>query len=195
MHNFTFYAQSVIDLAPFIAQYRTYCNVIHILDFEMFVDEFDSAIIAQLLIDGRATQAELGEAANLSGPAAGRRLRLLEERGLIKGYEARIVFERFGFGTLVMVLIQLERQSQLVLSEFETAIGKCPSVVSCYLLSGGEDYLVILRTRDLPDFERVHRTELSELPGVARMQSLFTLREVVSRPAPPALLPRASQLR
>ena len=177
-----------------MVQCLTYYNMNQILDFEMFVDEFDAAIIAQLLIDGRATQAELGEAANLSGPAAGRRLRLLEERGLIKGYEARIDFQRFGFGTLVMVLIQLERQSQLVLAEFETAIRQCPSVVSCYLLSGGEDYLVILRTRDLPDFERVHRTELSELPGVARMQSLFTLREVVSRPAPPALLPRASAL-
>ena len=126
MHNVRIFAQSVIDLSPMCAYCRTYYNLNQIMDFKMFVDQFDSAIIAQLLIDGRATQAELGEAANLSGPAAGRRLRLLEERGLIKGYEARIDFQRFGFGTLVMVLIQLERQSQLVLSEFETAIGKCP---------------------------------------------------------------------
>jgi DNA-binding Lrp family transcriptional regulator len=154
----------------------------------MNVDGFDLALIARLLADGRATQAELGEAVNLSGPAAGRRVRVLEERGLITGYQATIDFQRFGFGTLVMVLIQLERQSQQVLTHFETAVGNCPSVVACYLLSGGEDYLVILRTRDLADFERVHRTELSELPGVARMQSLFTLREVVSRVAPPALL-------
>jgi DNA-binding Lrp family transcriptional regulator len=154
----------------------------------MNIDGFDLALIARLLADGRATQAELGEAVNLSGPAAGRRVRVLEERGLITGYQATIDFQRFGFGTLVMVLIQLERQSQQVLTDFETAVGNCPSVVACYLLSGGEDYLVILRTRDLADFERVHRTELSELPGVARMQSLFTLREVVSRVAPPALL-------
>jgi DNA-binding Lrp family transcriptional regulator len=154
----------------------------------MNIDRFDLALIARLLADGRATQAELGEAVNLSGPAAGRRVRVLEERGLITGYQATIDFQRFGFGTLVMVLIQLERQSQQVLTDFETAVGNCPSVVACYLLSGGEDYLVILRTRDLADFERVHRTELSELPGVARMQSLFTLREVVSRVAPPALL-------
>jgi DNA-binding Lrp family transcriptional regulator len=154
----------------------------------MNIDGFDLALIARLLADGRATQAELGEAVNLSGPAAGRRVRILEEQGLITGYQATVDFQRFGFGTLVMVLIQLERQSQQVLTDFETAVGRCPSVVACYLLSGGEDYLVILRTRDLADFERVHRTELSELPGVARMQSLFTLREVVSRPAPPALL-------
>jgi Lrp/AsnC family leucine-responsive transcriptional regulator len=152
------------------------------------MDSFDRAILARLLADGRATQADLGEEAHLSGPAAGRRQRQLEERGLITGYRAQIDFQRFGFGTLVMVLIQLERQSRAVLHDFEDAVGRCPSVMSCHLLSGGEDYLITLRARDLADFERIHRAELSELPGVARMQSLFSLREVVSRPAPPALL-------
>lgn len=156
----------------------------------MIPDSFDLSILSCLLKDGRATQAELGEAAHLSGPAAGRRLRLLEERGLIRGYHAKVDFEQFGFGTLVMVLIQLERQSRDVLSAFEEAVERCPSIMACYLLSGGEDYLIMLRARDLTDFERIHRTELSELPGVARMQSLFTLREVVSRPVPPALLTR-----
>lgn len=151
-------------------------------------DAFDRAILARLLKDGTATQAELGEEANLSGPAAGRRQRLLEEKGLIRGYQAQLDFSRFGFGALVMVLIQLERQSRDTLSAFEDAIARCPSVMSCHLLSGSEDYLVTLRARDLADFERIHRSELSELPGVARMQSLFSLREVVSRPAPPALL-------
>ena len=152
------------------------------------IDGFDRAILGRLLTDGRATQAELGEAAHLSGPAAGRRLRQMEEDGLIAGYEPLIDLGRFGFGALVMVLIQLERQSRAVLGDFEEAIGRCPSVVSCHLVSGGEDYLVTLRARDLADFERIHRSELSELPGVARMQSLFSLREVVKRRVPPALL-------
>jgi len=156
----------------------------------MNIDEFDLAIIARLLSDGRATQAELGEEANLSGPAAGRRLRQIEERGWITGYGARIDFQKFGFGTLVMILIQLEGQSRQVLEAFEDKVARCPSVMGCYLLSGSEDYLITLRARDLADFERIHRTELSVLPGVSRMQSLFTLREVVLRPAPPALLKR-----
>lgn len=151
------------------------------------IDQFDAVILRFLLEDGRATQAELGSKANLSGPAAGRRQRLLEERGLIEGYNARLNFDRFGFGTLVMVLIQLDKQSGSVLSDFEKAIVDCPSVISCHLLSGSEDYLVTLRVRDLTDYERVHRTELGELPGVSRMQSLFSLREVLSRPAPTAL--------
>jgi Lrp/AsnC family transcriptional regulator, leucine-responsive regulatory protein len=156
--------------------------------FQDMIDRFDRAILARLLNDGRATQAELGEAAHLSGPAAGRRQRLLEERGLIRGYQVKLDFQRFGFGTLILVMIRLERQSREMLVEFETAIGKCPSVLTCHLLSGGEDYIVSLRARDLTDFERIHREELSELPGVVRMQSLFTLREIVSRAAPPSLL-------
>lgn len=151
------------------------------------IDAFDRAILSHLLRDGGATQAELGDTARLSGPAAGRRQRLLEEKGFIRSYQAQLDFARFGYGALVMVLVQLERQSRETLSAFEEAIARCPSVISCHLLSGSEDYLVVLRTRDLVDFERVHRTELTELPGVTRMQSLFSLREVVSRPAPPAL--------
>jgi Lrp/AsnC family transcriptional regulator, leucine-responsive regulatory protein len=151
------------------------------------LDRFDRAILARVLFDGRASQAELGEAARLSGPAAGRRHRQLEERGVITGYQARVDFDRLGLGTLAMVLIQLERQSADVLNAFEAAIAACPSVVSCHLVSGGEDYLVTLRASGLADFERVHRTELAELPGVVRMQSLFALREVVNRPAPLSL--------
>lgn len=154
----------------------------------MAIDAFDRAILARLLQGGHATQAELGEAANLSGPAAGRRQRLLEQQGLIEGYTPKLNFEKFGFGTLAMVLIQLEKQSTATLERFEEAVCTSPSVLACHLLSGAEDYLLILRARDLNDFERIHRDELSKLPGVTRMQSLFSLREVLSRAAPPALL-------
>lgn len=151
------------------------------------MDSFDLAILRTLAAHGGATQQELGEAANLSGNAAGRRQRMLEERGIIAGYSANIDLERMGFGTSVLVLIQLERQSSEMLAAFEGAIARCPSVASCHLLSGGEDYVVMLRARDLKDFERIHRTELSELPGVTRMQSLFALREIVAPRVPPAL--------
>lgn len=151
------------------------------------MDRFDFAILAELVAKGRATQQELGDAAHLSGNAAGRRQRLLEDRGVITGYGAELDLEQLGFGAMILVLIQLERQSSAMLSSFEAAITRCPSVVSCHLLSGGEDYVVILRARDLHDFERIHRAELSELPGVARMQSLFSLREIVAQRVPPAL--------
>jgi DNA-binding Lrp family transcriptional regulator len=151
------------------------------------MDPFDIAILAELVGKGRATQQELGDAAHLSGNAAGRRQRLLEDRGVIAGYGAQLDLDQLGFGTMILVLIQLERQSSAMLSAFEAAIARCPSVVNCHLLSGGEDYVVMLRARDLRDFERIHRTELSELPGVVRMQSLFSLREIVAQRVPPAL--------
>lgn len=151
------------------------------------MDRFDISILAELVANGRATQQELGDTARLSGNAAGRRQRLLEERGIIARYGAQLDLEQLGFGTTILVLIQLERQSSAMLSAFEAAIVRCPSVVNCHLLSGGEDYVVMLRARDLHDFERIHRTELSELPGVVRMQSLFSLREIVAQRVPPAL--------
>lgn len=151
------------------------------------MDRFDISILAELVEKGRATQQELGDAARLSGNAAGRRQRLLEDRGVITGYGAQLDLEQLGFGTTILVLIQLERQSSAMLTAFEAAIARCPSVVNCHLLSGGEDYVVMLRARDLRDFERIHRTELSELPGVVRMQSLFSLREIVGQRVPPAL--------
>lgn len=154
----------------------------------MTIDSFDRAILGHLMNHGNATHAELGEAANLSGPAAGRRQRLLEAQGYIAGYAPRLDFEKFGFGALVMVLIQLEKQATDTLEAFEAAVCASPSVLSCHLLSGSEDYLLSLRARDLNDFERIHRDELSKLPGVTRMQSLFSLREVLARTASPAML-------
>jgi Lrp/AsnC family transcriptional regulator, leucine-responsive regulatory protein len=151
------------------------------------LDRFDRAILTELLDNGRATQAELGERAHLSGTAAARRQRLLEERGLVTGYHAAIDAQALGFGMTVQVLITLERQSDGAMSAFEEAVQGCPSVTGCHLLSGGEDYLITLWARDLADFERIHRTELSALPGVARMRSLFSLRAVVQRRVPPSL--------
>lgn len=155
----------------------------------MVLDRFDAAIIARLLECGTATHADLGEVSHLSGPAAGRRQRLLESSGYIKGYSPKLNFEKLGFGTLVMVLIQVKSKATDTFEAFEKAVLSSPSLLSCHLLSGSEDYLLSLRARDLKDFERIHREELSKLPGVSSMQSLFSLREVLSRDASPSMLP------
>jgi Lrp/AsnC family leucine-responsive transcriptional regulator len=155
---------------------------------ETELDPFDRAILRELTENGRATQAELGARARLSGTAAARRHKLLEERGLITGYHADLDRVQLGYPTTVVVRIQLESQKAEAFEAFETAVQSCPSVAQCYLLSGGEDYILVLYARDLADFERIHREELSELPGVSRMQSHFAIREAVRRPVPPALL-------
>ena len=73
------------------------------------------------------------------------------------------------------------------LKSFEAAVIDCPSVVRCFLMSGSDDYIVIVLARDIEDFERIHRTELSRLPKVARIQSSFAMREVVNRAVPPVI--------
>ena len=80
------------------------------------------------------------------------------------------------------------REGEADLAEFEAAVQQCDSVLRCWLMSGSDDYLLMLLVRDLPDFERVHKTQLSRLPHVARIQSSFALRDVVRRALPADLL-------
>jgi Lrp/AsnC family transcriptional regulator, leucine-responsive regulatory protein len=94
---------------------------------------------------------------------------------------------RFGLSTTVLVRVTLESQNEEALKSFEAAVIDCPSVVRCFLMSGSDDYIVIVMARDIEDFERIHRTELSRLPRVARIQSSFAMREVVNRAVPPVI--------
>jgi Lrp/AsnC family leucine-responsive transcriptional regulator len=148
------------------------------------LDRKDIAILAELTTNARASHSELSNRIGLSSTALARRQKTLEESGHIKGYHATLDLSRFNLGTTVLVRIALETQSDDALSKFESEVIKCPSVVRCFLMSGTDDYILIVMARDIEDFERIHRTELSRLPRVARVQSSFALREVVNRAVP-----------
>ncbi len=90
-----------------------------------------------------------------------------------------------GLGITAFVEITLERQNDDALRAFEAALARCPNVLSCHLMSGSSDYLVEMAARDLTDFEHLHATVLGHLPGVARIESKFALREVIDRPLMP----------
>jgi Lrp/AsnC family leucine-responsive transcriptional regulator len=152
------------------------------------VDRADLRLLAELSQRGRATNVEIAQAVHLSASAVARRQRALEETGVIRGYGADIDPAAFGFNTTVVVQVMLKGQSETELSEFEAAVQQCDSVLRCFLMSGSDDYLLILLVRDLIDFERVHKLQLSRLPHVARIQSSFALRDVVRRAYPVALL-------
>lgn len=154
----------------------------------MQIDRADRRLLFELSEHGRATNVEIAPAVHLSASAVARRQRALEERRVVRGYHADIDPAAFGFTTTVVVQVTLKGQSQADLSEFEAAVQQCDSVLRCWLMSGSDDYLLILLVRDLPDFERVHKTQLSRLPHVARIQSSFALREVVRRALPADLL-------
>ncbi|HZP08236.1 Lrp/AsnC family transcriptional regulator [Methyloceanibacter sp.] len=155
---------------------------------ERELDALDRAILAALLEDGRLSQVELAERIPLSATAIARRIRALEEDGVIQGYQARINRDAIGLGMTVIVHVGLNSQSEDVLKAFEAAVARAPSVVSCRLMSGEDDYLVTVMARDLADYERIHKEQLSRLPGVARLKSSFVLREVATRPLPASCL-------
>ena len=154
----------------------------------MHIDRSDRRLLLELSEHGRATAVEIAQAVHLSASAVARRQRALEERGVVRGYHADVDPGAFGFTTTVVVQVTLKGQSEADLAEFEAAVQQCDSVLRCWLMSGSDDYLLMLLVRDLPDFERVHKTQLSRLPHVARIQSSFALREVVRRALPGDLL-------
>jgi DNA-binding Lrp family transcriptional regulator len=151
------------------------------------LDRIDATLLLALATNARASQVELAGRVGLSSTAIARRQRSLEALGIIQGYHAVLALDRLGLATTVLVRITLESQSEEALGAFEAAVARCPSVLRCWLMSGRDDYIVTVVARDIEDYERIHRTELSRLPRVARIESSFALREVVSRLVPPAV--------
>ncbi|HKU95024.1 MAG TPA: Lrp/AsnC family transcriptional regulator [Vineibacter sp.] len=156
----------------------------------MSFDRIDIALLAALTRNARASHVDLAEQVGLSSTACARRLKLLEENGLINGYHATLGLKQLGFSTTVIVRITLDSQSEEALDAFEKAVARCPSVVQCHLMSGDDDYLLTVLARDIEDFEHIHKGQLSTLPRVARIHSSFAIREVINRPVPPTALER-----
>ncbi|KXV12729.1 Lrp/AsnC family transcriptional regulator [Gluconobacter oxydans] len=147
----------------------------------MIFDRITESILRILQHDGRLSNAELAQRVGLSPSACLRRVRLLEEQGIIRGYRA-VIDERSAHKlTTVIVQITLERLTDETLRRFEARIRECPDVRECYLMTGEADYLLHVAARDLADYERIHKEELSRLPGVVRIQSNFAIRAVVQR--------------
>ncbi len=147
------------------------------------LDDFDAAILRYLNRNGRATNYEVGEAVGLSASAASRRILALESSGAIRGYRAVIDDRLLGKHMTVFIRVTLERQSAAVLSAFEAAVRHCHDIVSCHLLAGQYDYILIARVAGMDDYGRLHQNELSRLPGVTRLETSFALRDVLEKRA------------
>ena len=147
------------------------------------LDAIDRRILAVLQKEGRITNAELSERVNLSPSACHRRVQRLEEDGVIAGFVALLDARRLGRPTTVFVEITLEGQAEELLDAFEREVARVPDLLECHLTAGTADYLLKILARDTADFARIHRRFLSRLPGVAKMQSSFSLRTVVQTTA------------
>ena len=144
----------------------------------MKIDATDNAILETLQERARISNVELAERVHLSESACLRRVRSLEKAGIIAGYSALVDPVQVGLPSAVFVQLTLQRQDQTDLDAFEEAVRMIPEVMECYLMTGEFDYLLRIVVSDASDYERVHRQHLTRLPGVARVQSSFTLRTV-----------------
>jgi Lrp/AsnC family leucine-responsive transcriptional regulator len=151
------------------------------------LDKIDRRILRLLSEDGRMAWRDLAEQVGLSLTPTIRRVRLLEERGYIEGYAARLSEERLAGSMTVFVTVTLERQSGHSLSIFEQEVARIPNVMSAYVMTGGADYLLRVVVRDLQEYQRFLTEDLTRIPGVAHIQSSFALKPVLQRSVSPPI--------
>jgi len=144
------------------------------------LDQTDRELIKILRSQGRATAAQLGEAIGLSASAAHRRLKMLEDGGVISGYGARINDAATGKRTTVFVHVTLLDQRRETFEAFEKAVRACAEITEAHLMSGEADYLLRILLDDDQPYEAIHRDALSSMPGVSRLVSTFSIRTIKS---------------
>jgi Lrp/AsnC family transcriptional regulator, leucine-responsive regulatory protein len=144
------------------------------------IDRIDRAILTELQKDGRLSNVQLAEMVGLSESACLRRVRLLEQSGIIDRYVMLVDQGAIGKPGNVFVRVTLDGQQREKLFSFEEAIRTVPEAMECYLMSGDVDYLLRVIVKDTDDYVRLHNI-LTGLPGVLRVQSSFALRTVLSK--------------
>jgi DNA-binding Lrp family transcriptional regulator len=148
------------------------------------LDAMDVRILAELQADGRITNVELAQRVGLSAPPCLRRVRRLEEAGVLRGYHAEVDAGALGFEVTFFAIVGLESQKQAVLDAFEAEVTGWPEVRECHMIRGGGDFLLRLVARDT-----AHENELTgRLTGaqnVLRVQTLQTIRTGKNAPGVP----------
>ena len=145
------------------------------------LDEIDRRILVELQRDGRLTNQDLAGRIGVSASPCWRRVRALEESGVIKGYAALVDPAALGLNVSVFTQVSLERQEKKALQVFEAAVGEWPEIMECYLMTGDADYLLRVVVPDLAAYERFLMARLTRIRGIASIKSSFALRSVKYR--------------
>ncbi len=141
------------------------------------LDDIDRKLIAALARDARQSASALGKRFGLSQPATWRRIRRLEEAGILAGKRLRLNAEKLGFGVTVFLGIKLALKGRVSLEDFERAVSAIPEVQTVEHVLGLYDYRLRVVARDLPDFERVLRRRIMTLPGAGEVEANVLLSE------------------
>ncbi|WP_411339385.1 Lrp/AsnC family transcriptional regulator [Sphingopyxis sp. J-6] len=139
------------------------------------LDALDRKIVAELIRDGRLPNAELARRVGLSPSPCWKRVRALEERGIIAGYTIRLGFETLGLRLCMLVQVTLEKHASDAMDGFAAAVAAMPEVVEASMVAGDFDFLLKVRTADTHSYERFLRERLHRVPGVRQVRSILVL--------------------
>lgn len=142
------------------------------------IDTTDLALLRELQDDARLTSAELGTRLSISQSPAWRRLKRLEQAGVIEGYRAVLNRKQLGLSVLAMVQISMDRHDDASARAFEQAVSEIPQVVFCHGMSGPEDFLLLVVARDLEDYSNTLLGKLRSLPSVKSIRTSFSLKAI-----------------
>ena len=149
------------------------------------LDRIDRRILQNLQADGRMTNVELARRVGITAPPCLRRVRALEEAGLIRGYHAALAPEALGFPVTVFAQVGLASQAEADLQAFEALIRQWPEVREAHMLAGETDFLLKIVATDWDSYQRFLSAKLTSAPNVAQVKSAMTLRVSKAEPGVP----------
>lgn len=139
-------------------------------------DKIDRRILAELQADGRMTNVDLAEKVGLTAPPCLRRVRALEEDGVIDGYHASLSAARLGYTITVFAMVSLRSQAESDLRAFEEHVASLEPVRECHMLNGEIDFILKIVARDLQEFQSFLTSSLTTAPNVAGVKTSLTIR-------------------
>lgn len=146
------------------------------------IDETDKRLLRLLQTEARMSITELAERVNLSATPCARRVKRLEDAGIITGYYTQTNAQKLGYPLAIFIAISMDRHTAERFEQFERKIQSFDEVVSCSIVTGrSEDYLIKVRVRDMAHYEEFLLHRLNRIEGVAQVHTSFELREVFSR--------------
>ena len=149
------------------------------------LDSIDRKLLAELQAEGRVTNVDLARRVGLTAPPCLRRVRALEEAGVIKGYHAELDAASLGFTITVFAMVSLKSQAEEDLRAFEEHIKALPEVRECHMLNGEIDFILKIVSRDLQSFQEFLTSKLTPAPNVASVKTSLTIRTAKSEPGVP----------
>ena len=149
------------------------------------LDPIDRQLLAELQAEGRITNVELASRVGLTAPPCLRRVRALEESGVIRGYHADLDGARLGFAITVFAMVSLKSQAEDALRGFEEHVRGLPEVRECHMLNGEIDFILKIVARDLQSFQEFLTSRLTPAPNVASVKTSLTIRTAKQLPGVP----------